>query len=741
MKEPVEIYAGHWMGRQEAARKEAWDEQAGKSSLKMKRGLVGVEGSGFKIVTGCDGSFVPEPYPLRVNFWVLDRTTGRLFTPETMNGQWSIEEGRLPISTVTLEDADLRIDLSVFARKGADNGEMVTWARVAVQNGGAQEKDLDCYVVITTSPFADVVGMGPQTLQCDTSSTVLLSGRPFCRIHGGTEKADGDLSVTWAGIKAMSGGVPEDLFPSGGFAVVRRQAAGPGLTVCWDVEISSHAKISPACECATPRDYESDHRKVVEEWRNRTPLRIDLPDKRYADCFYSSLNYMLLMKTGKELWPGPRNYRSFFLHDAVDMTEALDKAGLAGAVRDSLDVFHFREGDGYLDAIGGCAYALYSHYLLTRDKEYLDAVYPRIVENSARIQALRAVRSRAPFDGTEFSGLMPPSVSQDNFKLRAHLYLDNWWGVIGLRTAALAAAALGRTAESAGYFAASQSYLADVLRSIGAVMKRDGASSMPSFADYWPPENCLVDGDHRLLGATQKAWAHRPALCPGSTLDLEIPRDLFRTSYELYWKEACRLSAEKGAWFVEYEGVFWGYNVLLARPLVFLGMNEVALSNVEWSVQNQSCPGGWCEAMNSRVNGDGKRELAEGVIIGDVPHGWSAAHYVLLLREMLLQETGDALTLLPCVPDAWTDEGKVIEVHRAPTFFGPIDFRTKSQSGGQELHFEIEMKTPPAGGFRIQVPRTDRIDAVWINGTPVGAARQGPLLAPPETNDVRITYR
>ena len=170
-------------------------------------------------------------------------------------------------------------------------------------------------------------------------------------------------------------------------------------------------------------------------------------------------------------------------------------------------------------------------------------------------------------------------------------------------------------------------------------------------------------------------------------------------------------------------------------------MNEVALSNAEWSVRNQSCPGGWCEAMNSRVNGNGKRELAEGVIIGDVPHGWSAAHYVLLLREMLLQETGDALTLLPCVPDAWTNEGKVIEVHRAPTFFGLIDFRTESRGGGRELRLDIDMKTPPAGGFRLQVPRADRITGARINGAAVDAIHEGMLLAPPETKDVRITYR
>lgn len=121
---------------------------------------------------------------------------------------------------------------------------------------------------------------------------------------------------------------------------------------------------------------------------------------------------------------------------------------------------------------------------------------------------------------------------------------------------------------------------------IERVMKKESLPHMPAFADYWPKEMRIVDGEHRILGDAQMAWAHRPALFPGQNMGITIPLEFFANSYKQYWQRAGKFSGYDGGWFVEYEKVFWGYNLKLAHPLIYLGMNDVALKNIRWSIEH-----------------------------------------------------------------------------------------------------------------------------------------------------------
>ena len=173
---------------------------------------------------------------------------------------------------------------------------------------------------------------------------------------------------------------------------------------------------------------------------------------------------------------------------------------------------------------------------------------------------------------------------------------------------------------------------------------------------------------------------------------------VFSDPYRQYWKNAGKFSGYDGGWFVEYEQLFWGYNFKLAHPLIYLGMEDVALKSIEWGIEHQSCPGGWMEAMPTKVNSKGLREITEG-IVGDVPHGWSAAHYILLLRDMLLREDGDKLVLLSCIPDSWLDDGKAIGIKDAPTYFGKISYKVVSSRAKGSVKLTVDCATPPPGGY------------------------------------------
>ena len=226
---------------------------------------------------------------------------------------------------------------------------------------------------------------------------------------------------------------------------------------------------------------------------------------------------------------------------------------------------------------------------------------------------------------------------------------------------------------------------------------------MPAFADYWPKKMRKTGLDHRILGEAQMAWAHRPALFPGESLGIPVPKSLFKKSYKHYWKKAGSFSGYDGGWFVEYENLFWGYNAKISHPLIYLDMEEAAYKSMLWCVTHQSCPGGWMEAMPTRINKDGLREIKEG-IVGDLPHTWSAAHFVLHLRNMLIREKGDKMLLLSSIPEEWLKDGEVIEVKNAPTYFGKVSFKLESRVKEGHLKLSINSKTPPAGGYEIKLP-------------------------------------
>lgn len=654
-----------------------WEDVARNKSLDKARGLAGWEGSRFKAFIGKDGSFACYPYPFRITFWVYDHQKDLLYTPETMETEWRLIEGGYPVTVVSWKGDGLEAQTTIFSWQDDKLGKVLTYARESVKNTGNKDKEVSIFAVIRPNPLYQKWKVEDvKTIEYDNDHTVKINGAPRIFLD---ERADGPLGQD----QKDSLSYKRKIKAGGTETLDLMVPAGEGR----DLNFNEIKDLS----------FDEALELTIKYWKSRVPLELNLPDKRYSDCFYSSLYYILIMNEQHKLSPGPYEYTSFFLHDAVDMDNALDKAGLTEEARDSTDYFNYTEGGGYVDELGGSLFGLYEHYRLTKDKTYLEAVYPRMKSGCELIKKLRAKQLELPQSDPAY-GLLPKGVSQDNFKIPAYLYVDDWWAVVGLKSGWEAAEKLGKKEDVKWIREQYESLLKATVASIEKVMKKEGLKFMPGFADYWPKEMHIVDGDYRILGDAQMAWAHRPALFPGQNMGIPIPIKLFADSYKRYWKNAGKFTDYDGAWFVEYEKVFWGYNFKLAHPLIYLGMEDVALKNIEWGIEHQSCPGGWMEAMPSRKNEKGLYEITEGVI-GDVPHGWSAAHYVLLLRDMLLREDGNKLILLSCIPETWLDDGKVIEIKNAPTYFGKVSFKVESFRNKGFLKLTLDAATPPSEGY------------------------------------------
>jgi hypothetical protein len=680
-----------------------WQELAESSKLNMIRGLSGDVGVPHKVYAGRDGSFQALPHNFKVQYFIYDHDTDTLFTPQTLPVSWNLLEGGYPVNVVDWQADELAVKSTLFSKWFNDTECLLSFYNIKINNNSSKKRRLSLFLIIQKSELAK-----------EELKEIRLNEKNFIMVDGVAgiylkEKfqAVGDSKAIdlLKGICEKRTSIFENSFDLDANDTKQFNFITPSVRKDKNISLEKIKSVN----------FDEELKNLTVYWNNMIPMKLSLPDKRFQDCFYSCLYYILLCMDGYDLHPGPYHYREFTLHDSVGLAAALERVGLSETVSKALPYFKFNKGkdEGYLDGLGGNIYTLYEHYLFTRDKEFLKAAYPQIKDLAYYIHQIREPQLIEALNNTALYGLLPAACSQDNFKYPSHLYVDNWWSLVGLKCAYEAAIVLGEKEDAEFFNEEYKNFRSCILKSIDKAMSQNNFDYMPGFADPWPKEMRVVDLDHRILGETQMAWAHRPAMFPGDALGLEIPKEQFKQSYKHYWKKAGSFSGYDGGWFVEYEKLFWGYNAKISHPCIYLNMEDVSYKSLLWMVEHQSCPGGWMEAMPSRKNEEGFYEIAEG-IVGDIPHTWSAAHYVLHLRDILLREKDDKLIFFSAIPQEWLDDGEVIELKNAATYFGPIDIKLESHTQDKYLLLTVSCKTPPAGGYEVLLP-IDNIDKVDAN--------------------------
>ena len=719
----------------------SWNEQLAKDGLDTVHGIVGAEAYDWVTFVGKDGTFAPEPHAYQVSFWLSG--DGAVYSPALEGTQWDLREGRLPIYETSWRAGAVDVNHVTFARYVDSLKRLVTFSRVRVENSSSKVRDVSLHMSIETNPLASKWNTKLHELANNGDGSVSVNGKPTLFLkampaEGGAAARMACSAMRHAPLEAGSPVAVNNTVRGG--VVTYACVLAPGETREFDFFALSGEDRAVSAEAIRALDVDKQLAATEHYWRQRVPLCLDLPDRRYTDAFYASLYYILIMMKGNALFPGPYNYKSFFLHDAVEMNSALDNAGLHDVAERVTKHFDYREGGGYLDELGGSIYALYEHARMAGDGDFLKQVYPRMIRGCRLIQKLRRQQMGPDFEGTPYYGLMPRSASQDNFTLPAYLYVDNWWALLGLRATSLAARRLGHNEDEKWLQAEYKHLLEATLSSIRQVMKKEGLDVMPGFADYWPPEKRAIDAEHRILGDTQMAWAHRSPLFPGRTLGVKVPMDLFADSYRKYWDRSGRFSNYDGGWYVEYEKLFWGYNVQLAIPPMYLGMEDVTLKNIEWSLRHQACPGGWAEGYVTCDDDDGLRRVCAGPIIGDVPHGWTAAYYVLLLRNMLMREEEGTLLLLPCVPASWIAPGQRIAVKNAPTYYGRMSWSAECSTAGH-LQVTLDVEQPPPKGYLISLPESLSVESAELDTGSQAQIKDNRVRVPPGSRSVTVRFK
>ncbi len=410
------------------------------------------------------------------------------------------------------------------------------------------------------------------------------------------------------------------------------------------------------------------------------------------------------------LHPGPRRYARAYLRDGVIMGAALARVGQFAPLRDFMRAYcEFQTPDGGLpdcidtqgaeflpefDAYGEFIFGVMEYVRLSGDTSVLAEFAEPVARALAYLERLRAQRLTPEYAAPAkrlYYGLLPESMSHEGYMAHpVHAYWDDFWALRGIRDAADLATLRGEHAEAARRTRLGDSFADDLAASIEACLDHHRIEFLPGAAelgDFDPAASALAF-------TIADAEALLPAAAVRSTFDRYLAGLRERTAGTVSW------------------GNYSAYEVRIVQALVRLGRRAEALELLHTLLADRR-PRAWNQWPEQSW-----RDLDAPGFLGDLPHSWIGAEYLLAALSLFAYEraSDQALVLAAGVDPAWLAAGFEISVAGLVTHYGRVSYRLQ-QSREAVLTLSLRgVLTMPAGGIVIQAPLPRALREVTVNG-------------------------
>jgi len=364
---------------------------------------------------------------------------------------------------------------------------------------------------------------------------------------------------------------------------------------------------------------------------------LSIPDAKFQFLYDAAVRTLLLL-SADEVVPGPYTYRRFWFRDACLMINALLGLGLARKCdrlihrfpdRQSLTgYFHSQEGEW--DSNGQVLWIAYRFTQCTGKPPSAD-LFTALMKGARWIMTKR----RSKKDGKPHDGLLPAGFSAEHLGPNDYYFWDDFWGVAGLRAAAGLAEQQGNRSDQNTFAAQAEDFENHIFASLGqsAAYKRHQAIPASPYR--------RMDA-----GAVGSLVADYP-------LQITPPNDAGIMNTLSYLMSHCSYG---NAFFQDM--IHSGINIYLtlAMAQTFLRSRNTRYRDLITTVADLASPTGqWPEAINP---------LTGGGCMGDGQHGWAAAEWIMMMRNLFIREEGDILILGSGIFPEWLEQN-------VPLSFGP----------------------------------------------------------------------
>ncbi len=641
--------------------------------------------NGDGLVEVAAGSFSLEPMLL---------TGARLFTWADFEPCPALEERWMPVPSILWETAHWRLTVSGHA---AEDGELRL--RYRLDNLSGQPLRAALFIVVrpfqVTPPWQshrDVGGVSRiHALEWDGHVLRVnrcLAVRADAGVRFGALSFDDGFiaSRLSSGALPAAGSVRDEFgFATGAFEF---QLAVEPAASC-DRMLRARAAGEPGADGVPAFDWKSRIR--TDQWSGSAWA---------TDAIEAALTataHILITRSGPALQPGPRRYTRSWIRDGAMMGAALLRMGHAREVLEFIRWYapHQRE-DGFVpccvdregpdwlvehDSHGQLIALIADHHRFTGERRFLEEVWPCIDK------AVRCIEGLLQSDG-----LLPISVSHEGYLAQpVHSFWDDFWALRGLTDAADLARILGSRAEELGRrsTALAARMEAGLSASIAATRAAHGLDFIPGSVE----------------------WADFDPTATANALYLfDVPRGLDRTAiertFDVYLADWRAKRSGERAW-----SNYTPYEIRIIGALVRLGRRDEALELLRFFLADRR-PRAWNQWPEIAW-----RDRKAPAHVGDLPHTWISAEYVLAIRSLFAyeREADRALVLAAGLAPEWI-EGDGVRVRSMPTRYGALSYSLRRIDGRT-----VRLDLGPAPGCRIilRPPLAAALREVRVDGAKV----------------------
>lgn len=437
---------------------------------------------------------------------------------------------------------------------------------------------------------------------------------------------------------------------------------------------------------------------------------------------------LLILADGGAIHPGPTIYDSFWVRDSSVEGIACALAGDTGLAATQFGQHYptvFNQGDGRIGPARAHGFfggehekndhewdsngeALWAFGRFDRISDPADAFGAKMFSPYV-VEGARWIRDNRSAYGLLLSGWSAEHIGDPG---KPH-YWDDFWGVAGLYEAARLAERIG-AAETGELWAAFDDLRRATADSIRWVLGQQRAAGLwETFIPTGPGDVGRLDST--MIGAV--SYFHPCRLYMGQKLGADIDQAA-RMTLETIWAHFVRDGGFRhdAAWYA------YGPYLTLQLAHAFLLIGDVTRMDacLRWAVGNagyatisrydgapdrwQVVQGAWNEQHAYPIASDFRELPGRWWYMGDIPHGWAAAEFNLLVRDITLFEADEdgspRVYLTPGVPPHWLTGGGAITVKDAPTLFGAkLGFTLRHDDAARTVTIDVTQPLPDQVSF------------------------------------------